>query len=103
MVIESLAGYSSLGWHLCSLRVYITSVQDLLAFIFHFSGEKSGVNSDRLAFICYLTFYLTAFNILSLFSAFVVLIIMCQEEFFFLVQSIWISVGFLYVHGHVIL
>ena len=41
MVIESFAGYSSLGWHLCSLRVCITSVQDLLAFIV--SGEKSGV------------------------------------------------------------
>ena len=41
MVIESFAGYSSLGWHLCSLRVCITSVQDLLAFIF--SGEKFGV------------------------------------------------------------
>jgi hypothetical protein len=41
MVIESFAGYSSLGWHLCSLRVSIISVQDLLAFIV--SGEKSGV------------------------------------------------------------
>ena len=41
MVIESFAGYSSLGWHLCSLTVCITSVQDLLAFIV--SGEKSGV------------------------------------------------------------
>ena len=41
MVIESLAGYTSLGWHLCSLRVYMTSAQDLLAFIV--SGEKSGV------------------------------------------------------------
>jgi hypothetical protein len=41
MVIESLAGYSRLGRHLCSLRVCITSVQDLLAFIV--SGEKSGV------------------------------------------------------------
>ena len=40
-VIESLAGYSSLGWHLCSLSIYITSVQALLAFIV--SGEKSGV------------------------------------------------------------
>jgi hypothetical protein len=36
-----LAGYSSLGWHLCSLSVCITSVQDLLAFIV--SGEKSVV------------------------------------------------------------
>ena len=41
MVIESLARYSSLGWHLCSLSVCITSVQALLAFIV--SGEKSGV------------------------------------------------------------
>ena len=40
MVIESLAGYSILGLHLCSLGVCITSVQDLLAFIV--SGEKSG-------------------------------------------------------------
>jgi hypothetical protein len=41
MVIESFAGYSSLGWHLCCLRVCITCVQDLLAFID--SGEKSSV------------------------------------------------------------
>ena len=40
-VIESFAGYSSLGWHLCSLRVYIISAQNLLAFII--SGEKSGI------------------------------------------------------------
>jgi hypothetical protein len=39
MVIESFADYSNLGWHLCSLRVCITSVEDLLAFIV--SGEKS--------------------------------------------------------------
>ena len=48
MVIESLAGYSSLGWHLCSLRVCITSVQDHLAFIV--SGEKSGVIQIGLPF-----------------------------------------------------
>ena len=41
IVYESFVGYSSLGWHLCSLRVCITFVQDLLAFIV--SGEKSGV------------------------------------------------------------
>jgi hypothetical protein len=41
MVIESFAGYSRLGWHLCSFWVCITSVQDLLASIV--SGEKSGV------------------------------------------------------------
>jgi hypothetical protein len=36
MVTESFAGYSSPGWHL-----YITSIQNLLAFVV--SGEKSGV------------------------------------------------------------
>jgi hypothetical protein len=41
MVFESLVGYSSLGWHLYSFRVCITSALDLLAFIV--SGEKSGV------------------------------------------------------------
>ena len=41
MVTESLAGYSSLGWDLCSLSVCITYVQALLAF--RVSGEKSGV------------------------------------------------------------
>ena len=41
MVIESFGEYSSLGWHLCFLRVCITSVQDLLVFIV--SGEKSGL------------------------------------------------------------
>ena len=41
MVIENLSGYISLGWHLCSLSVCLTSVQDLLAFIF--SGENPGV------------------------------------------------------------
>ena len=41
MVIESFAGCNSPGWHLCSLRVCMTSTQDLLAFIV--SGEKSSV------------------------------------------------------------
>ena len=41
MVIESFAGYSSLAWHLYSLRVCVRSVQDLLAFLD--SREKSGV------------------------------------------------------------
>ena len=41
VVIESFDGYSSLGWHLCSLRVCTRAAQDLPAFIV--SGEKSGV------------------------------------------------------------
>ena len=80
VVIGSFAGHSSLGWHLCSLRICIMSYQDLQAFIV--SGEKSGViliaccNSDRSAFMWYLTFFPYYFNILSLFCAFAVLIIM---------------------------
>jgi hypothetical protein len=38
---ESFVGYSSLGWHLCSPRVCMTSAQDFLAFIV--SVEKTGV------------------------------------------------------------
>jgi hypothetical protein len=41
MVIESFAGYSSLGWHFCSHRVCMTSAQDLL--VVRVSSEKSGV------------------------------------------------------------
>ena len=41
MVIESFAGYSSLGWHLCFLGVCMTSAKNLLAFIV--SVDKSGV------------------------------------------------------------
>ena len=41
MMIESFAGYSRLGWHLCSFSVCMRSAQDLLAFIVF--GEKSGM------------------------------------------------------------
>ena len=39
MVIESIVGYSNLGWPLYSFRDCMTSVQDLLAIIVF--GEKS--------------------------------------------------------------
>jgi hypothetical protein len=41
MVFESFAGYSSLGWHMYSLRICIRLIKDLLAFIV--SDEKSGL------------------------------------------------------------
>jgi hypothetical protein len=41
VVIKSFAGCSILDLHLCSLRVWITSLQDLLALIV--SGENYGV------------------------------------------------------------
>ena len=54
MVIESFAGYSSLGWHLCSRRFCMTSVQDLLAFIVSGGG---GGESD--AILIGLSLYIT--------------------------------------------
>jgi hypothetical protein len=36
-----MAGYSSLGWHLCSLGLCMTFAWDLLALIV--SGENSGI------------------------------------------------------------
>ena len=47
-VIESFAGYRSLGWHLCSLRVCMTSDQALLAFIV--SVEKSCIICGELGY-----------------------------------------------------
>ena len=75
MLSESFARYSSLGWHLCSLRVCMRSPQDLLAFIVY-SGDKSGVILMGLPLYVTLPISLTAFNIRFLFSAFGVLIIM---------------------------
>jgi hypothetical protein len=48
MVIGSFSGYSSLDWHLYSVRVCMTSAQDFLAFIV--SGEMSGVILIGLSF-----------------------------------------------------
>jgi hypothetical protein len=74
MLIESFAEYSSLGWHLCSLRFFMNSDQALLAFIV--SIEKSGVILIVLPLYVTWPFSLAAFNILSLFCAFSILIIM---------------------------
>jgi hypothetical protein len=68
-MVQNLDGYCSLGWHLCSLKVCMTSAQDLLAFI------VSGVILIGLPLYVTRPISLTAFNILSLFSAFDVLII----------------------------
>ena len=85
MVIERFAGYSSLGCHLCSLRVCKTSVQDFLAF--RVSVEKSDVILIGLSLYVTWCFPPTAFNILSFF-----LCIQCFDYvtggISFLVQSI---------------
>ena len=72
--IERTSGYSNLGWHLCSIRVCMTSAQALLAFIV--SGEKSSVILISLPLYVTRPFPLTAVNIHSFFSTFGVLIIM---------------------------
>ena len=81
MLIASLPGYSSLGWHLCSLRVCKTFEQILLAFID--SVETSGVILKGLLLYVTWSCSLAAFDILSLFYAFSVLIIMWWEYFLF--------------------
>ena len=63
MVIESFAGHSSLGWHLCSLSVCMRSAHDLLAFMV--SGEKSDVILIGIPLYVTWPFSLTALNILS--------------------------------------
>ena len=74
MLIENFAGYSSLGWHLHSLRVCMTFDQALLAFIL--SVEKSGIILIGLSLYISWLFSLAAFNTLSLLCVFSVLIIM---------------------------
>jgi hypothetical protein len=74
MLIESFAGYSSLGWHMCSLRVCMTYDQALLAFIV--SVENSGVILIGPPLYITWSFPLAAFNILSLLCTFIVLIFM---------------------------
>ena len=74
IVTESFTGYCSLGCHLCSLKVCMSSAQDILTFIV--SGEKSGIILIGLPLYVTWPFPLISFNILSLYCAFGGLIIM---------------------------
>ena len=65
MVIESFAGYSSLGWHPWSLNVHIMLDQDLPAFIV--SVEKSDIILIGLPLYVTWPFPFAALNILSFF------------------------------------
>lgn len=81
MMTESFAGYSMLGWHLSSFKVWMTSAQELLGFkVF---VEKSGIILVGLPFFVTWPSSFTAFNSLSLFCSFSILIIMWQEVFLF--------------------
>jgi hypothetical protein len=74
MVVESFVEYCSLGWHLCSLTVCMTSLQGLLAL--RVSVEKSGLILIGLPLYVTFPFSLMGFNVLSLFCTLNVLIIM---------------------------
>jgi hypothetical protein len=74
MVVEISVGYSSLGWHLWSLRVCSISVQALLAF--RVSIETLGIIRIGLPLYAMWPFSFTFFNVISLFSLFSYLITM---------------------------
>ena len=84
MLIESFAGYGSMGWHFCFLRVYMTSVQALLAF--SVSVENSGV------ILIGLPLYVTCFFLVTRGISFVFPSVL---GFFF--------TPFLYAYGHLFL
>jgi hypothetical protein len=98
MSIECFAGCSSLGCHLCSPMVCLTSAQDLLAFIV--CVQKPAIVLISLPLYVTWLFFITAFNIFCLFCAFWCFHYYMTGEIPFLVQSFWSFVGFLYVHGH---
>jgi hypothetical protein len=78
-----------------------TSVHALLDF--RISIEKLFVILIGLPLNDTWSFSFAAFNIISFSRIFSVLIIMCQGEISFLVQSIWCSVCFLYLERHLLL
>ena len=70
-----------LGWHLGLLALCKASAQALVAF--RVSVEKLGVILINLPLNVTWPFPLAAFNILSLFCTFSVLIVMWQKDFLF--------------------
>jgi hypothetical protein len=72
MVIESFSGYS-----LCIFGLFESVEKSVWALlVFRVTIEKVRYYSNRSLFICYLVFFLSAFNIISLFCMFSVLIIL---------------------------
>ena len=83
MIIQSFVRYSSLGWHLHSLRVCMISPKDLLAFIF--SVNKSCVILLGLPLYVFFFFYLFPLLLLIFFHCFVNLLfwLLCDRRNFF--------------------
>ena len=74
MLTERFSGCNSLGWHLCSLRVCMTSDKAILTFIV--SVQKFCVILVDLPLYVIWPFSFAAFNICSLLFAYSILIIM---------------------------
>ena len=99
IVNEHFAGYSSLGWHLYSFRVCKTFVQNLLDF--RVSDEELSVILIGLPLYFTCPFPLEIL-IFFLYSVHLVFWLFCDKIIFFLVKSMWFSIGFLYIIGHLI-
>jgi hypothetical protein len=92
---------------LCNFMRSHLSILDLtaqaIAVLFRNLSPVPRCNSNRSAFICYLAFFPYYFS----YSIFILCI--CYSDYYvlggisFLVQSIWSSVGFLYIHRHLLL
>ena len=69
------------------------------------SSWNPGVGREREEVwdLFFLTFLITAFNTLSFFVHLVFCLLRGGRNFIFLVQSIWSSIDFLYVHAHLFL
>jgi hypothetical protein len=77
---DSFAGYNILGLKFFLFSAWNTSLHIPLAF--KVSVEKSAAFWWAYLYMLFV-FSLTAFNILSLFSVLVVLMIICHEKFYF--------------------
>ena len=101
MTIEKFCWYSSLSWHLRTLRDYKMSAQASLSF--RVSDEKLVATLISLPLYVTWPFSTASYKILSLFCIFSVLNYYVMGRFPFLVQSVWCSVSFLDIYRHLFL
>ena len=93
MPIEWFAGYSILDWHLWSFRLYMTSIQDALAF--SVSIEYSGI--ILIGVPLYVTWHFPLIALVFFLCSMHLEFWNIMREFGFIFQSIWFSMGFLYI------
>lgn len=80
MVIEGFAGYSNLGWHLCSVSVYIMCIRYLLAL-------RITIDNLGVILMClpsYVSWHIPflVINIFSFFCAYCAFVVIWQKHFF---------------------